>query len=75
MPKTFPGEAPEPYSLNGQSGRSHTKTAPGCYVFSYWIGKPRTKGLTGEQIQAGPPLTSRRRRLSGKKTEAPDTHA
>ena len=39
--------------MTAHSGRSHIKTAPGCYVFSYWIGKPRTKGLTGEQIQAG----------------------
>ena len=53
MPKTFPGEAPEPDSLNVQSGRSHTKTAPGGHVFRYWIDKPRTEGLTGEQIQAG----------------------
>ena len=43
--------------------------------FGYWMDKPKTKDITGEQIQAGPPLTSRRRRLSGKKTEAPDTHA
>ena len=45
MPKTFPGEAPEPYSLNGQSGRSHTKTAPGCRVFRYWRDKTRTKDI------------------------------
>ena len=31
--------------------------------------------MMGEQIQAGPPLTSRRRSLSGKKTETPDTDA
>ena len=35
------------------SDRSHIKTAPGCHVFRYWIDKPRTEGLTGEQIQAG----------------------
>ena len=52
MPKTFPGEAPEFDSLTAHSGRSHTKTAPGCRVFRYWIDKPRTEGLTGEQIQA-----------------------
>ena len=53
MPKTFPGEAPELDSLTAQRsrGRSQTKTAPGCRVFRYWIEKPRTKGLTGEQIQ------------------------
>ena len=45
MPKTFPGEAPEPYSLNGQSGSSHTKTAPGCRVFRYWMDKTRTKDI------------------------------
>jgi len=33
MFKTFPGEAPEPDSLNVQSGREHTKTAPGCHIF------------------------------------------
>ena len=35
MPKTVPGEAPEPDSLNVQSGRGHTKTAPGCRVI--WL--------------------------------------
>ena len=45
MPKTFPGEAPEPYSLNGQSGSSHTKTAPECRVFRYWMDKTRTKDI------------------------------
>ena len=39
-----------------------------------WI-RQGQRTSTGEPIQAGPPLTSRRRRLSGKKTEAPDTHA
>ena len=44
MPKTFPGEAPELDSLNVPSGRSHTKTAPGCNAFGNWMDKPRTKG-------------------------------
>ena len=39
--------------MSVESGRNHTKTAPGCHVFRYWIDKPRTEGLTGEQIQAG----------------------
>ena len=43
--KSFRGEAPEPYSLNGQSGRSHTKTAPECRVFRYWMDKTRTKDI------------------------------
>ena len=33
IPKSFPGKAPELDSLTAQSGRSHTKTAPGCHVF------------------------------------------
>ena len=44
MPKTFPGEAPEPYSLNGQSGSSHTKTTPGCHVFRLLDGQAKDKG-------------------------------
>ncbi|MFQ7008164.1 MAG: hypothetical protein ACLRRK_06130 [Parasutterella sp.] len=39
--------------MNEQSGHSHTKTAPGCHVFRYWMDKTRTKGIPGEQIQAG----------------------
>ena len=54
VPKTFPGKAPELDSMTAQSGRSYKETAPGCHVFLYWIDKPRAKGLTGEQIQAGP---------------------
>ena len=54
MPKTFPGEASEPDSLNVQSGRGHTKTAPGCHVFRLLDGQAKDKRtLTGEQIQAG----------------------
>ena len=54
MPKTFPGEASEPDSLNIQSGSDHTKTAPGCRVFRLLDGQAKDKRtLTGEQIQAG----------------------
>ena len=40
--------------MTAQRGRSYKETAPGCHVFLYWIDKSRAKGLTGEQIQAGP---------------------
>jgi len=59
----------------GRAAAVTQRPLPDVMSFGYWMDKPRTKGITGEQIQAGPPLTSRRRRLSGKKTETPDTDA
>ena len=54
MLKSFPGEAPELDSLTAHSGRSHTKTAPGCRVFLLLDGQAKDiRTLTGKQIQAG----------------------
>ena len=41
IPKSFPGKAPELDSLTAQSGRSHTKTAPGCHVFRLLDGQAK----------------------------------
>ena len=71
--------------MTAQRGRSYKETAPGCHVFLYWIDKSRAKGLTGEQIQAGPrrspvgagdcPERKQKRRIPMSKTfpgEAPE---
>ena len=74
MLKSFPGEAPELDSLTAQRGRSQTKTAPGCHVFRLLDGQAKNKGNYPEsRFRPAPPLTSRCRKLSGKKTETPDT--
>ncbi len=53
MPKSFPGETPELYSLTVQRDRSHTKKAPGVL----FLGTERTsqggRAMIGEQMQAG----------------------
>ena len=76
MLKSFPGESPEFDSLNAQRGRSHTKTAPGCHVFRLLDGQAKDKGHYPEsRFRPAPLLTSRRRKMSGKETETPDTDA
>ena len=44
MLKTYPGEAPELYSLSTQSGRSQTKTAPGCRLSRLLDRQAKDKG-------------------------------
>ena len=53
MPKSFPWEAPEPDSLNVQSGRGHTKPLPDVVSFATGWTIQGQRALTGEQIQAG----------------------
>ena len=76
MLKSFPGEAPELDSLTAKRGRSQTKKAPGCHVFRLLDEQAKDKGHYPEsRFRPAPPLTSTRRRSSGKETETPDTDA